>query len=316
MKKTINIAGFKTRLYKMPDRQLRNIPVDVDVRFDFAQGEFKGLMLCFLSAKKDAAIPTPSICRKTADRIKGDVTGTVVFLFDSLPFYQRQRMIEQGVYFVVSGKYANLPNLFVNAVESAKPSKQNGKLSPVAQYILLYYLQHPDCNFHNIGNIEAVTPFSYLQISRAVTDLEHFGLCKADYRPGKGKELVFDSDRRRLWNGALPFMKSPVKRTCFTDTELNNRGAISGVNGIAHYTSLSPVRKNTLAFDKKKLIEVTKSLTTNPIEGATEIEEWQYPPTITGTEYADPLSLYLSMRESTNPRVEDALEQLIENIKW
>jgi hypothetical protein len=42
-----------------------------------------------------------------------------------------------------------------------------------------------------------------------------------------------------------------------------------------------------------------------------------YPPTILAeTGYVDPLSLWLTLTDNDNPRIEDAVEQLIETIKW
>jgi hypothetical protein len=47
------------------------------------------------------------------------------------------------------------------------------------------------------------------------------------------------------------------------------------------------------------------------------IEVWSYPPERLGDhEMVDPLSLYLSLRNSQDERVQQQLEQLIAEVKW
>ena len=63
----------------------------------------------------------------------------MVVILDSLSYYERERLINQGVYFVISDKYAFLPSLIVN-VQAKKKVKNPARLTPAAQYVLLYYL--------------------------------------------------------------------------------------------------------------------------------------------------------------------------------
>ena len=53
-------------------------------------------------------------------------------------------------------------------------------------------------------------------------------------------------------------------------------------------------------------------------ESATaRIEVWSYEPRLLGDEQmVDPLSLYLSLRDSPDERIQQQLEQLIEGVKW
>jgi hypothetical protein len=56
----------------------------------------------------------------------------------------------------------------------------------------------------------------------------------------------------------------------------------------------------------------------NDAEHATaRIEVWSYPPERLGdNEMVDPLSLYLSLRDSQDERIQQQLEQLIAEVKW
>ena len=50
---------------------------------------------------------------------------------------------------------------------------------------------------------------------------------------------------------------------------------------------------------------------------AVEVEVWIYPPSLFAENgVADRLSLYLSLRESADERVEEALEEMMRGRKW
>lgn len=315
----INISGFKTLLRPISADRLKGLPIDVYVSYRFYEGEFKGVSLCFLEAKNSTFQSTPAKCKKISIKVYDSLQLPIVFLFDNLPFVIRQRMIEQGVYFVVPGKYANLPNLFVNALNTSEQVKSRGKLSPVAQYILLYYLQHHNCKFNNIKAIQHEIDFSYMQITRAVVDLERFGLCTTKTLHSVEKRIAFTEDKNSLWQRAQEFLRSPVLKVMFTDDQLpEDIGRIAGINALAYYTDLNRVRQQILAVDKATFSEIEKAqIELNPVEGKSSIQVWIYPPTImTDNIVVDPLSLWLTLKGDNNPRVETALENLINNITW
>jgi len=319
MKMKINISGFDTTLQPITPDRLKGLPVDIFVRYKFFEGEFNGVSLCFLAGKDGSQHSTPVRCRKTSIKINQILQLPVVFLFENLSYVIRQRMIEQGVYFVISGKYANLPNLFVNARDTQEQVKLSGKLSPVAQYILLYYLQHENCIFNNFEAIRQKTVFSYLQITRAIVDLERFGLCETKTVQGKGKSITFSENKKSLWQSSQKFLRSPILKVMFTDNPIpENIGRIAGVNALAYYTELNSIRQRILAVDKTSFSEIeTDGIALNQVEGNTAIQVWKYPPTImSDSKVVDALSLWLTMDRDKNPRVEDAIEQLINNIKW
>lgn len=71
---------------------------------------------------------------------------------------------------------------------------------------------------------------------------------------------------------------------------------------------------------KPGYIQLLKVQNTDKIgqkEGEIRIEEWKYDPKkLSHTEFIDRLSLYLCFRDNKNERIENALEQLIDNVEW
>lgn len=52
-------------------------------------------------------------------------------------------------------------------------------------------------------------------------------------------------------------------------------------------------------------------------EATAQLEAWRYDPAILGTAGSvDPISLYLSLRKSADERVQQALGQLVADVKW
>lgn len=92
--------------------------------------------------------------------------------------------------------------------------------------------------------------------------------------------------------------------------------SISGINALANYTHLNPSKYGSVAvwdrYFKKYINEYNK------IEGQYAIEIWRCPTSnpFNQEKYVDKLSLYLSLRDNPDPRVEKELEFMIEELKW
>ena len=315
---TIKIAGIDVELFLMNHDDLRGLNMLSIMRFSYYRGVFSGEQMCFLLPKDNTEL-TPSHCRRYADRI-GEVLGMpVVFILQTAQYVNRRRLIEQGVYFVVSDKYAFLPMLLLNTLEREKKRKRNTMLSPAAQYILLYYLQSQIGPVCTIKDFLEVVPFSYQSIGRALVDLENLGLCRSEIIPNVEKRISFIDDKRALWNDGLKYMRNPIKLVVYTDDVLPAAPtAISGINALSHYSHLNPERRHTVAIYDKDYNKSYKDIRNiYEDEGNTRIEVWIYPPEMfPSSGYVDKLSLYLSMRDIHDARVEKELEILIEKMIW
>ena len=314
---SIKIADIDVELIPLNQAELRGLTMMSIMRFTYYRGTFSGETMCFLLPKDNTEL-TPTHCRRYADRIGEALGMPVVFILQTAQYVNRKRLIEQGVYFVVSNKYAFLPMLLLNSLEKEKKRKRGSVLSPAAQYILLYYLQSQMKPVCTIKDFQGVVPFSYQSIGRALVDLEGFGLCRSEMIPNVEKRILFIDDKRALWEAGLKYMRSPIKRVVYTDEELPSvKMAISGINALSHYSHLNPERRQTLAIYEKDYNESIGDIQLFEDEGNTRIEVWIYPSEMfPSSGYVDKLSLYLSMQDIHDARVEKELEILIENMLW
>ena len=114
---------------------------------------------------------------------------------------------------------------------------------------------------------------------------------------------------------ALPLLQNPVRKTFFCDS-VKGKFAVSGINALSYYSMLTQDEVQTYAAYYK---EVSSSAINalfgeaNSWEGPYKIEIWKYPPIVTDG-MVDRLSLALTLKDDSDPRVQKELKQMIEGL--
>lgn len=309
----VTVAGKALDLSLMKKEELKGIPIDTKLQFQFYLAIFNGYEFCLLKAKKEENHASTD-CLRLAKRLETMVNLPIVFLFQGLQFVERNRLIERGVYFIVSDKYAYLPFLVINTRETER--KKSEELSAVAQYILLYHLQVEGLEGASMVELERKFPYTYVTISRAFKTLDDLKLCKVSMDENRVKRLHFEESPKELWEHILPYLKNPVNRIVYCDAIADAVCmTYGGITALSHYTHLNPDETNTYIMDTKqyKKLQAFGALKNlNEAEGNIRLEVWNYPPL--SLDYADPISLYLTLKEDKDPRVEKELELMINKL--
>lgn len=317
--KEIAILGRPIQLQERSKAQMEGATIGDLLTYKFYDGEFHGMPLLFAEPKGKVA--TPRCLSVTANNLTSLLQLPIVFLLPACPAYERQRLIDKDVYFVVSEKYVHLPMLLAN--ERVRKTKQAKTLTPVAQYLLLYHLQIGSIEGMAARDIEDKIPYSYASITLGLTCLEDLGLCKKVAEASKRKVIHFDMKGMNLWEQAQPFFVNPVEERIYCDGLLSDDSFPEcGINALAHYTRLNPDPERTIMMSVKQLRNFKSSealVRPNEFDGNIIIEAWKYPPvTAIGVkaEWVDKLSLAISLREDEDPRVEGEVERLIYETEW
>lgn len=319
MSKVISILGVQTELIPIQSDKLRGIIADMFLRFSFYVMEFNNQSLCVIQAKNKQDLLTPLKYKQITKQTKILVGMPVVVILDSLTYYERERLINQGVYFIISDKYAFLTSLIAN-VHAKKKNKNPSKLTPVAQYVLLYYLLSEESKKeYTIKDLEQIMPCNYVALARAVANLEDCKLCSSEIKDNTGiKHLRFSGNKRELWTKAQSYLSSPVKKVLYCDAiPPESNFSISGVNALSKYSHLNSEQYETRAIWDKLFNPSGAQF--NEVEGLCKIEIWKYPttmPSFSNHNVVDKLSLYLSMKDEPDARIEKELEIMIEEMKW
>ncbi len=316
--KTVIISGRPIELKERSKAQMKGISIGNSLSYKFFDGDFHGLSLLFAEPKGN--IPSPRILSITANELTEKFGLPVVFILDECPAYERQRLIDKEVYFVVSDKYAHLPMLVAN--ERLRKTKLAKGLTPVAQFLLLFHLQVESLEGRAARDMEKKVPYSYASITLGITCLADLGICQKLADGSKRKVLHFHEKGRQLWDNVQSLLFDPVEQRLYCDEFLSEEHfPVCGINALAHYTMLNPDSEKMIMMSAKQLRELTSSgalIRPNEYDGDVLIEAWKYPPVVKEEtpNWVDKLSLALSLREDSDPRVEGEIERLIDEMGW
>ena len=155
--KEITILKRKIQISPRPKENLKGLTVGEKLSYTFYDGIYQNTPLLFLKPRKGN--PTPKECQITSERMSGLYGLPVVFILIPGPTYERQRLTDNGVYFIMSDQYAYLPMLI--ALEKTSNRKKATVLTAVAQYILLYHLQVGSLEGLSAKEISTLIPYSY-----------------------------------------------------------------------------------------------------------------------------------------------------------
>ena len=158
-------------------------------------------------------------------------------------------------------------------------------------------------------------------LSKVKDELEAAGICKI-VRNGRALVLAFMATGRALWEQVQPQLSSPVKKTRWVQWDRPAAPALlAGISALSRRTMIAADRLPTYALplaEFQDFLERGLCSGCRDAEQATaRIEVWSYPPERLGDgEMVDPLSLYLSLRDSQDERIQQQLDRLIAEVKW
>ncbi len=194
-------------------------------------------------------------------------------------------------------------------------------LTPAAQCVLLTHLQREPLDGCPLSEIAAKVGYSPIMLTKVKTELEAARLCEA-IREGRSHRLRFTLSGRALWEKALPLLSSPVRSRHWMEASTLTVPALpAGLTALSQRTLLEDDRLPTYAVSKKSLPALIDNRIFRQTLGSEEatftLEAWHYDPLVLSKHTAvDPLSLYLSLRDSPDERVQQQLESLLEGVSW
>lgn len=236
----------------------------------------------------------------------------------ALPGYTRRRLVERHIPFVVPGQQLHWPALGIaaQARKTGRTPAQKEAVTPAAQAVLIYALN---------GNIKKpVTPkelakklgYTAMSMTRALDEIEASGLGRIA-REGRERCLDFPEPPKDLWQKALPRLRTPVRKTVrIKETQLPRTMRIqAGESALADLSMLAPPKEPVYALgrrDWKHLVERVEQIPVEDVETC-RIQLWRYDPALfVQNDRIDPFSLYLSLQDETDERVETALAEMME----
>jgi len=308
--KEITIAGQQIELRNLSKQDQKGLWLELIANFKMMQFDFNGQVMLLLVAKGEMDY-TNVQRRKISERIESIKHIPAVFYFDNLLTYERDRLVEQGVYFIVADKFAFVPTLIINRLSTKSEIKE--LFYPSTQYILLYHLQIESLDGLSLKELEDKVPYKYKTIAKSIKQLEALGLVSLE--GSRNKKLVFELSWKELWDKASTNLIDPIKSIEYT-SDVFPEGDIGGISALSHYSMLAPEDVPTRVLTAEWVREHKYSIPElHSFEDTQRIEIWKYPPSGTSG-YVDKLSLFLTLKDDNDPRVEKEIAIMMNKIKW
>lgn len=249
----------------------------------------------------------------------------VTYVTVGLKSYERKRLIQQKVPFIVPGNQLYLPGLGLDLRENfrQRPRAREALFSPSTQAMLIAaLLRDPwEPEWHPALSATKLN-YTPMTVSRAVKELTEAGI--AELRRERRERWLYVGDRPAdIWERAKSFLRSPVKRTAWANSSSAlplSRAPLAGLSALAQYTMLAEPLWPIHAISSQQWRSATRAgLETlpEPIPGAYQWQVWTYDPDLAmSRETIDPLSLTLSLQGESDERVQLALDELKKQFPW
>ena len=263
--------------------------------------------------------------RSQFDKLRTLAGRQVIYVTGTLASYERRRLIEQKVPFIVPGNQLYLPDLGIDLREyfRQRPQVPGTALSPATQAMLITaLLRKPWQPDWQPAEIVAKLGYTPMTLSRTVKELTATGIATLRNK-GRTRWLRMERTAAETWEHAKPLLRSPVKRRVWANPIpqlIPPHVRLAGLSALARYSMLAEPEWPIYALSPiqwKTATQAGMEILPEQQPSACEWQLWHYNPALApDAATVDPLSLTLSLEGETDDRVQLALGELREHYPW
>lgn len=243
----------------------------------------------------------------------------VGFAFEGVTAPQRRALLREGIPFVAPGQ-VYLPFLGVALTQrfmaERKPAPE--KMMPATQSLFLWLLYRAAASATKTEAAQALG-LTKTSLTRATDQLRALGLLTQN-RVGTALEIALTKTGRAAYEQARSALIDPVqKRLTVRAADLPPDLPMAGESALSKGSMLNPPTVPVFAVSKGapwvRALEQTDSRWEE--QPTAVLELWKYDPALFAREdMVDPISLACSLAACEDERVEDCLEEYLEDVKW
>jgi hypothetical protein len=275
-------------------------------------------------AVRDEEGTTPATIRKHISQLQKRWQHEVLYLSPAISTYNRKRLIEQKIAFVVPGNQMYLPSLGIDLreyIRKLRTTFKKKKFSPSTQVVLLAILYDWPGDGVTPSLLAERLGYTSMTMTRAFDEIETAGLAIVSME-WRERILRFEGNKKSVWEKSLKQLRSPVsKRFKVQGIGSVDSFFLAGESALARFSMLAEPPNPVVAISSERwkamLLAGAVTVLPNFEPEATEIEVWKYPPELFARNgKVDPLSLYLSLADTKDERIEIAIDALMEEFPW
>ena len=310
------VLGLSLEVKKwQPDKKLPRALSDLCTFFkvEILGGQY---LLMTINSTKESS---PIYAKTMIDLVIDYWPYEVIYLMPRVTSYNRKRLIDRNISFIVPGSQLYLPVCGVDLREHFQRLRTPKiTYSPSTQVILLSLLYGRLAGQITPSSLATKLNYTSMTMSRGLDELTVEGLF-SEQTKWRERIVQFEGGRKELWDAVKRQMKSPVKKKY--DVLLPN-GIVDFPLVSAGESALARYNKIPKPFNPVYAVSSATWKLLKKIDGVIELEScesdsviievWKYSPELFAKKnLIDPISLYLSMFESAEEDAEAALGKLI-----
>ncbi|MBJ2346173.1 MULTISPECIES: hypothetical protein [Pseudomonas] len=356
-----SVLGLKLRL--KPWENVKILPYALRDRYEFFITNFFDAPCLILKERPqreasvaDVAKHIQAIHNLQSHNKLPETGDLMIFVTDTLPSYDRKRLVEKGVQFIVPGNQLFLPAFGMDLREYYRQRLNKPQvLSPATQAMLIQYLIKGWHHSLLITRAAFEQSFSYakMTITRAIRELTDLDIVKPGKELGESA-IIFHLSPEETWERAKEAMRTPVKKTLWLNAipeAFDTPMLLAGETALAEMSLLASPKVTCFAMTAAQFDQIRTRAqserneiygdtfggwgsTTKTIQSKLEatapyaevpqnhaaccIQFWSYEPPRSNIAngIVDPFSLYLSLKDDHDERIQMCLDEMMENVKW
>lgn len=312
------VTGLDVVELGYPAGAQQRLPLYIREGYHFTCVEFHGHRVVF-AEPGSADDATPGRLQKHIPKIESAFEWPVVLVFHEMTYYLKDQLVKSRISFINPGKQLFIPFMFMDLREQQKVRiTRTEHFSPSTQCVLIYHLWVGSLEGLNFQEIAGIFDYTPRTIGRCAEEMELSGVCRITGT--RSKYLEFGMSKKEIWERALDYLVSPVKETkwLFTEPDDMRYFRIAGVPALSRYSRISSGGVNTFAMDARFYRELRNRgevAVSMYNEADLQLQIWSYDPSaLAKDDSVDPFSLYLSLKDDPDERVQMELEDMLEKV--
>ena len=297
------------------------LPISFEKRFQYAQMKFHKESFLLIKEKRRGSLDS----FVTQARIMGEKASMdVILVFSKLSDIEKKQLLQARVPFVdFKGNLFFPPlGLVLNANDDVATSKE---LTPSEQLTWIAFLLTKGQKVVDVDMLSQVTGLPNSTIYRCLRTFKTL-----DWLNKPNKLYTYTASKKELFLKSESYLFNPIKkRLLLSDFDLNkiqsdSRLLYGGTYALSYLTFLAESDENSsYVISQRQFNKLSLPLSQHVLEGKV-LEIWRYRPFVSefwndfkenqDRQFVDPISLYLTLKDDDDPRVEEEIEALKNNI--
>ena len=224
------------------------------------------------------------------------------------------RLISANVPYVMVKRSLFLPEAGLLVTRAPESPVLRDKFSSPAQLLVLGYVLKKWNGVMTIGDGVRRTGFSSASIVHAFQEIDHFGAGERLHGANGTTARIQLKPAREIWEVCRHRFFNPCKRTAGVAARPTG-SVVAGVDALARISSLNESVPTCFALPLKGF-RTLGVVELPPSSAPCQLQLWHYPPKALDEDGIDPASLFLSLQDDPDDRVQIELDKLQEMFKW